>query len=387
MDMFSFAIPETVINVIPRCGNDICESGVGETAKTCCRDCECGKDKNYGKDYFCYQGKNPNGECLSISKIDMRIQSIEPDPMKCTILELGGKCVFTQSLRVYPLVLNPPSDLEIIDSYYRIGNSGNYTPLSCYKITGDEGNYSCSLAMESIPDSSLGKETRGIDLKMSMGYTLNGILMTPNLSDQKSFTVSREYSGAVASCLQQQESIDKKLAKLESDRTIYMALAVLFFIISLYFWYTLYNCVHACKATGYAVLPCIASCKLQFEPPALIAGIIGGCGLSFVLSRLSSIESQMKQLQAQKESICSSSSFGGLSGATTGMGNILYMIGQIYGGVVCMMAVMGAIGGLAGAAGHAGAGAAGTMGGAAPAAPVGGFGPPVPGTPPPAAFA
>ena len=342
-DSFSFAIPESVINVIPRCGNDICERSVGETGKTCCTDCECLKD--YGKGYFCYQGKSPNGECLSTSAIDMRIQSIEPDPVKCTILQLGGKCIFTQSLKVYPLVLNPPSDLEVIDSYYRINNSGNYTPLNCYKITGEEGNYSCSIALENIPKSSPGKETRTIDLKMSMGYTLSGALMVANLSDQKAFTVSREYSEAVESCLQQQQSIDRKLKDLKKDKTLYTILAIIFFIISLVFWIIYY-------------ISCSETCTDTYKTIAIIAAIVGGCGLAYALNRLSSIDGKIQQLQAQKQQICASSTFGGLSSSTSSATNWIYTIGQLYGSITCTMGVTGAVGGLSwGGTNSAGSGA------------------------------
>jgi hypothetical protein len=331
----SFEIPDIVINVVPKCGNRACEKEAGESKATCCPDCSCGSG------YFCYTGKSLNGECLPNSAISMRIREVQPNPVNCTIFELGKKCAFTESAKAYLEVMNPPSDLEMLSSYYRIlyaGKYTNYTVISCYRVESQEGNYSCAFSLE--PDAgkiSPGTEDHMLELKMSFSYTSNGALKVLNASDTFSFSVNRVYSEAVASCARQQESMDKKIKALESDKTLYTVLAAVFFLLSAFFW-VIYI---ACHAKGVTAATCA-----PYKTYAIIAGIVGGCGLAFVLNRLSSIDSQIRQLQAQKQSLCAASSFGVLSSAASSSGSMIYTIGQLYGGATCAMGVIGAVGGL-----------------------------------------
>lgn len=330
MDSLSFEIPDVTINVVPKCGNEKCEKTAGESKATCCIDCVCGSG------YFCYTGKNPNGECISNSAIDMRIREVQPNPVNCTIFEQGKECAFTQSAKVYPAVMNPPPDLDIISSYYRILYSGKYTnstSLNCYKVQDQQGNYSCAFTLEPAANKTTeGSENRTIELKVSFAYTSNGALKVLNASDTFNFTVKRVYSEAVASCVKQQESIDKKLKDLESDKSLYTILAVIFFILTVLFWVLYFT-------------SCSNKCQETWMTYAMIAGAIAGCALTFVLSKLSSIDSEIQKLQQQSVAICGASNFNELSSATSSGGSLLYTIGQLYGGATCAIGVMGAVGG------------------------------------------
>ncbi|MCX6814209.1 MAG: hypothetical protein NTY20_00945 [Candidatus Aenigmarchaeota archaeon] len=350
IDQFSSSIPQVEINVVPKCGNGVCERSIDEASRNCCIDCECSQD--FGRGYFCYTGKSPKGECLSVSLINMRIREVQPNPVNCIILQIGKQCTFTSSMKVYPVILNPPSDLEIIDAYYSVNSGGVYTnstSLNCYKTGEGIGNYSCAFILEKSNQTTPGNENRTIELKMSLAYTINGALAVKNVSDTSTFTIKRAYSEAVASCIQQQASLDKKIKKLKSDKTLYTVLAVIFFLISLIFWILF-------------IISCFSStgCTLKLGTIATIAAIIGGCGLGYVLSKLESIDGKIKQLQAEKQAICAAEGFGALSSATSSGTNWVYTIGKLYGSVTCAVGVSGAVGGLS----SGGASATGTGTGA-----------------------
>lgn len=337
-DEFSFEIPDIVINVVPKCGNQDCEKGIGENGRTCCADCGCRQD--YGTGYFCYQGKSPNGECLSTSTINMRIRTIDPNPINCTIFEQGKGCSFTESLKIYPAVLNPPSDLAVVDSYYRLGNSGSYTPLTCLELNG-KGNYSCALALDNINKTNPGTENRTIELKITFGYSASGstALMVRNYSDTAGFTVKKVYSEAVASCISQQQSIDKKIASLESDKSLYTALVVVFLLLTLIFWIFTYLCYSSNSIVGGAGG---AAC-INYQNMAVIAGTLTACALSYILSSLDSVDQQIQQLQVQRQSICGASTFGDLSKATSNSGISVLGIGKIAAGVACALGAASSI--------------------------------------------
>jgi hypothetical protein len=352
----SFTVPQIVINVVAMCGNDVCETSVGENPGTCCLDCECGLQ--YGKGYFCYTGKKANGECLSVSSINMRIKEVQPDPMDCIISSLGKQCTFTSSAKVYPVIMKPPSDMEIVEAYYRVstgGVYGNTTSVNCYPTGEGEGNYSCALILDKSPQTAPGDESRTIELKMTLAYTISGALAVKNVSDSYTFTVKRAYSEAVSSCIQQQASLDKRIKKLKGDKGLYTALAVIFLVLSLVFWIWYIVCIVGCTA---AYGTCVSQCG-WYSTVAIIAGVIGGCGLAYVLNRLSSIDGKIKGLEAQKQGICAAEGFGSLSSATSSSTNWVYTIGQLYGSITCMMGVSGAVGGL----GLGGASASGGTGG------------------------
>ncbi len=335
---YSFMIPDVVIDVIPKCGDDygnkaVCEKSIGESYVDCCLDCGC---LAKGSEYICYTGKVANGECVSTSSIQLSITRIEPEPtVKCTIFDRGGNCQFLPS-KLYLEIANPPSDLEI-EASYRINSTAEFIKLSNL-VKHNAGNYSFDFLIDSIPKTTPGKEERTLQLSAVLSYTHNGIKETKSILDEKKFTIERVYTPALASCIEQQKSMDAELSSLGHERDLYIMLSIVFFMLSLYFWYSYLSCTNNCTNPYYYV-PCITLCKLGLEWPAVVAGLIGGCGLMFALNKLDSIEGKIKQLEAQKKLLCSSSNFQDLSGSTSGMGNMLYMVGQIYGGYTCLSAM------------------------------------------------
>jgi hypothetical protein len=196
--------------------------------------------------------------------------------------------------------------------------------MNCYKTGEGVGNYSCAFSLENSNLTTPGTENRTIELKMSLAYTIDGALAVKNVSDTYTFTVKRAYSDAVASCIQQQASLDKKIKKLKSDKNLYTILAVIFLIIALIFW-ILY------------IISCMESCNDTYYKYAMVATTLASCALTFILSKLEGIDSQMQQLQAQKQSICAASTFGGLSSASSSGGSTIYGLGKIVSGVVCAL--------------------------------------------------
>jgi hypothetical protein len=342
VDAFSSAVPQIAINVVAMCGNDVCESNVGESPLTCCLDCDCGLQ--YGKGYFCYTGKKANGECLSVSSINMRIKEVQPEPMECIISSLGKQCTFTSAAKMYPVVMNPPSDMQIVEAYYRVNTNGtytNYTSVNCYPTGEGEGNYSCALALEKSNLTTPGNETRTIELKMTLAYTSDGAPTVKNVSDSFTFTVNRKYSDAVSSCFEQTKSVDKRIKKLKSDKTLYIILAIIFFILMIIFIILYIICWADC---GTAAAACIEACWLTYENWIYVSAAIGGCALTFVISKLESIDQNIRELQQRRMQICVAEGFGQLAGAVDSAGNWVYTVGKIAGTIGCMLGTSGIVG-------------------------------------------
>jgi hypothetical protein len=355
---FSFGLSQVTIDVVPRCGDGfgnkgVCERSAGESGATCCYDCECKQD--YGTGYFCYTGRNPNGECLSTTEINMAVERVEPEPLICNISERNGKCPIIMMPTAYVKIFNPPSDLKIESASYRLNPSDKFTKVGCNKI--EPGNYSCMFDPGKVRSTTPGTEARTIYMNITISYKNNGILQILDTYGQKEFTIIRSYSEALATCLEEEKRIDRDLSELDREKRLYTILAIVFFAISLYFWYSYYSCCSSCGGTGYAYLACLAGCSLTLAWPAIVAGLIGGCSLIFVLSNLNKIDAKIKQLEAEKKALCSSSTFGDLSNSVSTTGNWLYMVGQMYGAYTCFSALMAgasSAGGTGGGGGNTG---------------------------------
>jgi hypothetical protein len=333
-ETYSVAIPDVVIAVTPKCGNAVCEANVGESKSGCCIDCYCSRGN------FCYTGKTTNGECLSNTALTMRTQSVDANPAKCIISVYGKQCSFTQAERMYLTIMNPPAGMQIEDAYYKVSGSDNYTSLGC-KAGEGEGNYSCAFTLERPSQTTPGEETKTLEAKMTLAYVAGGAVQVKNVSDTYTFKVTRVYSEAVSSCIAQEHSLDRKIKNLKSDKTLYTVLAVIFFIISLIFWIWYFVCVYSSSGTMSA------SCE-SWKTYAIIAGVIGGCGLSYVLSKLQEVEGKINSLEQEKNSICVAEGFGQLSSSTKSSSNWVYTIGSIYGSITCMMSVSSGISGVSG---------------------------------------
>jgi len=345
VDEYSFTVPQIVIKVVASCGNEVCETGVGESPSTCCLDCECGL--LFGKGYFCYTGKKANGECLSASSLDMRILEVQPNPVDCIISNIKNKCTFTSSLKVYPAIMNPPSDMEIAEAYYRVSSGGVYgnsTSVNCYKTGEGEGNYSCAFSLDDVAKSTPGEEAVTIELKMTLAYTSDGAPTVKNVSDSYTFTVKRKYSDAVNSCFQQTKHLDKRIKKLKNEKTFYTILAIIFFILMIVFLICYIVCYINCYSSMYYTAGCQTNCWINWKPWIFVSAAIGGCALTFVISKLEDIDAKIKELEERKQAICIAEGFGELERATSDAGNWIYTVGKIAGTVGCMLGTMGAVG-------------------------------------------
>jgi hypothetical protein len=327
-ELFSFDLPQIETFVIPDCGNGDCEDTAGENSQTCCIDCGCFSGSG-SSGYFCYEGRQDNGECLSITTIDMIIEEIEPDPVECQIIEKGGVCSTVSSSSVFPKVMNPPSDLEIIEASFRIDDEENYTEIECYPFVDEEGMYDCAFLLEDIENPNPGTEEKTLHLKMSFAYSADDVLMTYEDEESMTFAVTRNYSTFLATCIEQEESVEKQIEKVESEKTLYTVLAVMFLATAVGLSIACYfGCGWCCKAEVIAWL--IATCALAF----------------FLIPKMSSLSSDLDSLKAEKSTLCGASDFGSLSSSVSAMGNIGYTIAQVATTTVCLLLgfkVIGAI--------------------------------------------
>ena len=277
----------------------------------------------------------------------MRIREVQPNPINCIISVLGKQCAFSSATKVYPVIMNPPSDLQISDAYYTINSGGVYTnstSLNCYKTGEGDGNYSCAFNLEKSPLTTPGEETKTMDLKMTLAYTVDGAPVIKNVSDSYTFTVNRAYSDAVSSCFAQQASIDKRIKKLKSDKTLYTILAVIFFILMIVF-IIIYAIVYlSCSGTAQAVAACQTAATKTWTPYIMISAAIGGCALTFVINKLESIDADIKSLQQRKQQICIAEGFGQLASAVDSAGNWVYTVGKIAGMIGCALGTSGTVG-------------------------------------------
>jgi hypothetical protein len=131
---------------------------------------------------------------------------------------------------------------------------------------------------------------------------------------------------------------------LESDKKLYTILAIIFLIIAVILWILYIICYISCTGTVYYVAACHANCYSSYVPWATIATTIGACALTFVLSKLESIDADIKSLQQRKQAICAAEGFGQLAQATNDAGNWVYSIGKIASTVACALGASGTVG-------------------------------------------
>jgi hypothetical protein len=234
-ESYNFTAGEIRLNVTSHCGEGGCETNLDESQATCCRDCGCSE---YGNDYFCYTGKNPNGVCLPNSSIILEIIGYEPDPVECIIYKEGEECIVTINTLVDALVVNPPAGIDIVESYYSTSSQENDTSITCFE-TLKEDTYTCPIALENIPDgASVGTENLSLTLKMTIEYVMNDAIVWQSIQDTTSITVNKNYSTSVMSCQKMIASIDDQISRLESSKSstntwmiVFLVLAAIFLVI------------------------------------------------------------------------------------------------------------------------------------------------------------
>jgi len=214
-DNHYFEPAEIRINVTSHCGEGGCETNLDESQSTCCRDCGC---SNYGDDYFCYTGQNPNGQCLPNSSILLEITDFEPNPVKCIIYKEGEECIITLNTLVNSKIVNSPANVRILESYYSANSQDNDTSISCYETLEDD-SYTCPIALENIEGAtSPGTTNISIDLKMTIEYSMENAKVWQNIQATSSLDVNKQYSDAVSSCQEMMDSIDQQIADLQEEQ-------------------------------------------------------------------------------------------------------------------------------------------------------------------------
>ena len=337
------------LQVTSRCGEDGCQADLGEDATTCCRDCGC---SDLGNALVCFQGKSPNGECVSNETILLNVSGFKPDPIQCTIGRIDGPCVFVKTMEAHTQVMNQPHDAVIKSSFFTVG--GKSEVMECIGITGKVGKYSCMFTPEDMGGTA-GTETREMEFGVVLEYTLGGATVLHNLSAKKEVTISRVKSSALTTCesdidklKERQSKADDRADKYEKWGKILALIAVALTILALVCM------VCSCNPYGVACGSTSTGGGGETKPPEWVSGIepsgkpegstlsLGACGagciqMIMMASQAAMMANQMqmmankqletiKQLDSQiatKKLMCSSESFERLSNS---MGSMLPLL-------------------------------------------------------------
>ncbi len=289
-------LPPMTLIPAPFCGNNACDTALGESASNCCTDCACASDSRYGDGFFCSTAAASNGRCLAAGSV--AAQFIEPRATRCEI-QLEGGCAFTRQPSLDLVVDNPPDDLRITAASYSLANlkcapGQDECALPCGPIlqpsppdgsgsssTPVPGRYRCYPTLPPLKQTAEGTQSLPLTASLTASFRTGDTLVTKNLTAATQFSITRENSEIVTSCDEQQADLDSKLDKLESARRIVIViLAVLVAI-----WLAAFVCckVIACSfisggtacyiwGLGITVIPCVAS--IAFPALAYIEGHI-----------------------------------------------------------------------------------------------------------------
>ena len=326
---FEKNISDIIIDVVYECGSGKCERDLGESAEVCCIDCPC--SEVYGEKYFCYTGRKKEGECLSVNEVALQIDEFEHDPYKCIIFERGGECVFSEGDTAYVSVINPPSDIEVVDSYYVIDN-GEESDTECFPGE-DIGKYACPFVLDNIKNSDEGKESREFNLHLTISYTLDNALFLQNISASKTLSIEREKSKELKTCEEEERKLEKEIESAKKKKNMYITILAFF----------------AALAAGFAICcyvwPKSDKCCILFK----VFLVIASCAATYLLNAIGSVQNQIKELKAKKQALCAAKTYDELYDAVNGIGNIWLTLGTVTAGVICALGVSSKIKGVIGA--------------------------------------
>jgi len=287
--LFSFGIPDLTINVTYHCGMGGCEAGLGETTENCCIDCGCPDPNEY-----CYTGGYLAGQCLDSEELNLVFDGTFPSPTECTITQLGGDCVFTRSQGINAIIMNQPDDLEVVASWYESG--GDTKDANC--MEPDRGDYTCSVVLDDVTDSTEGTQNLDAMLGFTVSYTANGTKIVKNLTAPFIVEISRVKSDYVKTCEETIADLDEQIEDLEDDmKTIETILYVLIGI-------TVVCCV---CCVWPANMVCESLCK-YCEPGLCITSCVG----LVLLPMMSDLDSKIEGAKMTRDSTCATDSYGGL---------------------------------------------------------------------------
>ena len=314
---FSFSLPTITIDVVPHCGDGICESDLGESASSCCADCPCQDSAAFGPGYWCYTGRNLNGECIRKSDVLLDITGFDPSPLGCTIFQLKGKCMFVEALDISAHIVNAAPDLGVVSSF--ITYEGKDYSVSCFATpAGQTENYTCSFAVPELDDSSAGAVNKNIRLALTVRYNTGSQMTTQNISASSSFSINKAKSEALKKCEEEMADIDKQISKLERDKTLAIATAAMFWAsAAVLFAACAADCGWCCTAAAWLV--CIATCITAAVVPII-----------------ADIQSKIDMLKSQRKGMCEGSSYSQLkSNAQKSLSTGTVLIGLAL-GVLCV---------------------------------------------------
>jgi len=235
--MYDNSVDEIKLNVTTHCGEGGCEANFDETQSNCCRDCGC---SDYGNDYFCYTGHNPNGVCLPNSSILLEIVEFDPEPTECTIFNEGEACKITGMTTADIEIINPPAGVTIVDAYYTVLEQED-TPMDCRESLIDN-QYICPFALEDITvpgAASIGIINISVKIMAMIKYQISDFMVTQSIEGESDLDISKVYSYALATCLEMKESHQDQIDALEQtqgETNTYMLMFRIFgdFFISMY---------------------------------------------------------------------------------------------------------------------------------------------------------
>ncbi|MFH1978231.1 MAG: Ig-like domain-containing protein [Candidatus Aenigmatarchaeota archaeon] len=132
------------ITPISICGNDVCESDLGETAAECCIDCGC-QDSFYC-DYD--GGDDLGGVCKDERDVSLSINSV---------VSSFDNCETNNEVEIKATIQNPPTGFRV-ENYYAVFNGTNARYVSCLQeqAVGLSTNftYRCVVTIDRIYDCS-----------------------------------------------------------------------------------------------------------------------------------------------------------------------------------------------------------------------------------------
>ena len=144
--------PDITVVPVYHCGDEVCESNLGENASNCCYDCPCSEAPEYGDDYYCeYDEETFEGSCQPKNAIRLVVDS----PTAPVVFD---SCEIDNEVNVKMHIKNAPSTFEFEHEYAVINNT-NAEFFYCDPETTLFGNttYNCTLLVPSITECSRGK--------------------------------------------------------------------------------------------------------------------------------------------------------------------------------------------------------------------------------------
>jgi len=213
------AFGPVVVDVITHCGDDDCESDIGEGWTSCCYDCGC---DGAGSDYFCHHSSEiPNGICVQPTDMSLHIIRFAPYPIPtCLVGRIGGDCKFIKAVEAHVNITNQPPDMVLLSGFHEFGDGEPGEIDKCIK--GDTfGEWVCSFIPDDVRNPALGAFEKDFSIGLSISYNVSDGRIVDSLNASKSFTLYQNKSTKIIQCEEKIEQMDDSIKRLESNRDEY----------------------------------------------------------------------------------------------------------------------------------------------------------------------